>query len=591
VKFCRKIKAPSAAIAAAMLFVSTPLADAQSVFDDAVAYWAFEGTEDTIVDTKNVADMTIADASSPVRIAGLVGGGLQVNAGDQQYATTGVDVDALDFNRENLDSFSVAGWVKQYDGSTVFLKMADTSADNYRGWHLMTGDNGSINFLLRSTNLESDKISVTGNGRIPMGEWVHLAATFSYDVWDEMRGARIYVNGSQYDTTLTCGGLADDGFALLDTTNDKPFQFTAREDREYLHYEASFDEVGVWNRALSQDEIQQLVDAGVPVAPKSNFISNGAFEDTTGWDPAGTDVEAPTGWATHINKNNPATQATGTAAVGGSGASALMEGALLGGWDRRGMAQSFVHPTDGDWTFDMDFATEAPSDSAQRTIAMTLRAENGAQLAFIVSDPDGNGMGDLMVGDGGYQTITGLENKIVFDDDLSDLTGAVHHLKITGHFDDATPNWDITLTDPSGNEYTALGLTNYSSDMGELITGVGLSQVAFYTYKSYGDWVIDNVSLVDPSCAVVDVPGDANHDGSVNEIDAQALATNWGRTNAEWEDGDFNDDGMVNVEDAAILAANWGTVSGESTSVPEPSGAILLLVVAGGLCLRRRNHY
>jgi hypothetical protein len=39
--------------------------------------------------------------------------------------------------------------------------------------------------------------------------------------------------------------------------------------------------------------------------------------------------------------------------------------------------------------------------------------------------------------------------------------------------------------------------------MGELVTGAGIGHVGFYTYKSYGNFVIDNVSLVnvpEPSC-------------------------------------------------------------------------------------------
>jgi len=491
--------------AVAVCCLLTAPAGAASVFDDAVAYWAFEGTGDTIIDSKGgQANMTIADATSPNRITGLVGGAIQVNHGDQQYATTGGDVNKLDF--DSRDDFSVAGWVMQYEGSPVFLKMANTVGDGYRGWHLETKDTAEIDFLLRHTNATTDKIGVYGWGRIPFGEWVHVAATYHYDENDPTRGVRIYVNGTLFDSYTTATGLA----TPMDTTSDKPFQFTARETREYLdYYDTSYDEVGVWNRVLSQAEVQQLVNAAVPDVPMpvgANYIENGDFEDTTGWVPPGTDVLPPAGWASYSWKTNPAAQATVAAAVGGTGTSALMEEARLSGINRRGMAQSFVHATDPKWQFDMDFATEAPSTNTQRALAMTLRTENGAQLSFIVSDPDDNGLGDLQIGFGEYTTIPGLENKIVFDNDLSDLTGSVHHLTVVGHFDDATPNYDVFLTDPSDNVYSALGVTMCSGDMAPLVTGMGLSQVGFYTYSSYGDWVIDNVSVVnvpEPSSIVM----------------------------------------------------------------------------------------
>jgi hypothetical protein len=86
------------------------------------------------------------------------------------------------------------------------------------------------------------------------------------------------------------------------------------------------------------------------------------------------------------------------------------------------------------------------------------------------------------------------------------------------------------------------------------------------------------------------VPGDANDDGKVDALDAQRLAANWGKDDANWSMGDFNGDFMVNVEDAAILAANWGSGVREATPAPEPGvmaplGAAILAFVA-----RRRRR-
>ncbi|MBN2217000.1 MAG: BNR-4 repeat-containing protein [Pirellulales bacterium] len=86
-------------------------------------------------------------------------------------------------------------------------------------------------------------------------------------------------------------------------------------------------------------------------------------------------------------------------------------------------------------------------------------------------------------------------------------------------------------------------------------------------------------------------PGDANGDGVVDQDDAAILAENWGRSDwAAWSQGDFNRDGAVNAADASILAANWGHVA-ESTIVPEPAVAAMLLGLAAALAaFRRRGH-
>jgi hypothetical protein len=53
------------------------------------------------------------------------------------------------------------------------------------------------------------------------------------------------------------------------------------------------------------------------------------------------------------------------------------------------------------------------------------------------------------------------------------------------------------------------------------------------------------------------LPGDANHDGTVNVSDLGTLATNWQGTDKTFSQGDFSYDGRVDVVDLGILASNW----------------------------------
>jgi hypothetical protein len=88
--------------------------------------------------------------------------------------------------------------------------------------------------------------------------------------------------------------------------------------------------------------------------------------------------------------------------------------------------------------------------------------------------------------------------------------------------------------------------------------------------------------------------GDANLDGTVNALDFNMLATNYG-TGQYWFQGDFNDDGVVGSGDFALLAANYGQVMPTSADVvaagvvvPEPMiGATVLLLAA--LTVRSRR--
>ena len=82
---------------------------------------------------------------------------------------------------------------------------------------------------------------------------------------------------------------------------------------------------------------------------------------------------------------------------------------------------------------------------------------------------------------------------------------------------------------------------------------------------------------------ILGVPfGDANLDGTVDNADAAALASNWqAGWDVGWSDGDFNGDGRVNEVDATIMAANWQQTIVPNASVPEPGAAVLLLSVFG----------
>src|SRR6185295_12748063 len=53
--------------------------------------------------------------------------------------------------------------------------------------------------------------------------------------------------------------------------------------------------------------------------------------------------------------------------------------------------------------------------------------------------------------------------------------------------------------------------------------------------------------------------GDANHDGTVNLIDFNTLAANFGQSGKDFSGGDFTYDGSVDLADFNLLAAHFGT--------------------------------
>ena len=73
------------------------------------------------------------------------------------------------------------------------------------------------------------------------------------------------------------------------------------------------------------------------------------------------------------------------------------------------------------------------------------------------------------------------------------------------------------------------------------------------------------------SCEVV-LPGDANRDGVVNDLDLTALALHWQQETDLWEHGDFDGNGIVDDLDLTALAANWQqTLTAPSAGMNEVS--------------------
>jgi hypothetical protein len=76
-----------------------------------------------------------------------------------------------------------------------------------------------------------------------------------------------------------------------------------------------------------------------------------------------------------------------------------------------------------------------------------------------------------------------------------------------------------------------------------------------------------NLYMFNDTSLNVQIPGDANSDGTVTVSDLSLLAANYGTTNgATWAMGDFTGDSAVNVSDLSLLAANYGRGSSSTLS-------------------------
>jgi hypothetical protein len=262
----KKITIQTVVFSAALATFSAATAPvlATSVYDDAIGYWAFEeqtgqaasdGSLTTSIDMQ-LGTTNGADAQDPTWVPGRIGGGMLAENG--QFLTSGGDVNALDFGRD--DPLTISGWIKKNSvtgaaGEEIALVSKMENSGNFRGWWVFSDRDGNIDFLIRSTNTAANRLGIeTVTPQITTTDWYHVAVTFDYDATDATRGARIYINGEQVDAQVQSSSAGMLQEPPLSTVNDRSFNIGGRNDAG-VGIGGYIDEVAVWGRVISPEEV------------------------------------------------------------------------------------------------------------------------------------------------------------------------------------------------------------------------------------------------------------------------------------------------------------------------------------------------
>ncbi|MCP4613575.1 MAG: LamG domain-containing protein [Planctomycetes bacterium] len=252
---CRKL------IAVIFYFLMLSLVLTSTTRADLVAHWRFDETSGTIANdaSGNGHDGTII--GDPKWGAGKIGGALDLNGtGDL------VDLGAFDVVGPGI---TLVGWLKPNgfginDGRV--LTKADEWGENNHWWMLSTiAEAGEIRlrFRLKTTDGQSTTTLIADSGVLEIGQWQHAAAT-----WDGTT-MRLYLNGEEVGSTAKGGdAVATDASVKASIGSQPPDAYDTDISHVNKFFDGSLDDVRLYNGALSQDEIQILMEAsgGYPFA-------------------------------------------------------------------------------------------------------------------------------------------------------------------------------------------------------------------------------------------------------------------------------------------------------------------------------------
>ena len=221
-----------------------------------VGLWHFdEGAGTTAGDSSgNNNNGTLID--NPDWVDGKIGKALEFN-GSTNYVEIN-DSDSLD----GFDEITIEAWVKPIlgqRGAVVSRYLYDYNIPiNERVYELTVEPGGTIEFALSSDG--SSATWLESNNTVQDNEWNHIAAV------SDGNTMRIYINGEQDPNTKAApASLHSSSYNLQIGT----WEYSPNQRDTYFN--GVIDEVKIYNRALSAEEIKADYEAGI--SPASSSIS------------------------------------------------------------------------------------------------------------------------------------------------------------------------------------------------------------------------------------------------------------------------------------------------------------------------------
>jgi hypothetical protein len=187
---------------------------------------------------------TFQNTNAPSWVPGKLDKALTLDGSKESFVAAGSPV-----NFERTNAFSYGCWVKQSgEGAGTLLAKMD-EATELRGFDLFM-DGGKLFFHLIHS-WPDNALRVRTKEALPKDSWTHVFAT--YDGSSKPAGVKLYINGKEAPIEVLNNSLND---TILNQTD---FNLGKRSASHPL--KGSLDDLRIYNRALSSDEVANLSDS------------------------------------------------------------------------------------------------------------------------------------------------------------------------------------------------------------------------------------------------------------------------------------------------------------------------------------------
>lgn len=207
-----------------------------------VSYWKLDESSGNASDSVGSNTLTNSDSSY---VTGKINNGAEMSGSDRLYAN---DSASLSLTGNHTIAFWI-NWSSVAQVNTFINKF--NSVGNQQSWLYRYGDNsGTKQFLVNLSSNGSSNTQKTYNYTYSTGTWYHIAFVYTAAAGT----VDIYSNGSIL-TQLT--GLPT---SIFDSTAS--LEVGGYDNGSNTASNATYDEIGIWSRALTADEVEDLYKDG-----------------------------------------------------------------------------------------------------------------------------------------------------------------------------------------------------------------------------------------------------------------------------------------------------------------------------------------
>jgi len=223
-----------------------------------VSYYKLDESSGTVIDELGINDGTNYGATP--NVAG------KINTAYDFNGSTHISIGNNVFDALTLGSYSVSLWVKADTLSTNAIQYIPFDIEGrimqFRSeeskWRVQSYDGATSSFADSTFNYNT-------------GVWVHLAGVYNASA----ETLKLYVDGTLRDTAINV--------LTSDNSTDRDTRIGGAWSESY--WDGKVDEIGIWNRTLTSDEVSALYNSGAGLAynteagfvlnsPSNNYVSS-----------------------------------------------------------------------------------------------------------------------------------------------------------------------------------------------------------------------------------------------------------------------------------------------------------------------------